>query len=103
MRDGTWKTIAMLMAIFVVRRDAVVQHSGRRWTFQKDVTGVLAPETELARRTGLVTGYPDGTFRPNERVTRAAFAKMIVIAVEAATPCGISPYGICERLERIGR
>ncbi|MBP8614293.1 MAG: S-layer homology domain-containing protein, partial [Firmicutes bacterium] len=28
---------------------------------------------------GVIAGYPDGTFRPEEAVTRAEFAKMIVV------------------------
>ncbi|MEO6456935.1 MAG: S-layer homology domain-containing protein, partial [Chloroflexia bacterium] len=31
---------------------------------------------------GVVTGYSDGTYRPNENVTRAQFAKMIVGAMD---------------------
>src|SRR5437588_6700528 len=30
---------------------------------------------------GVMTGYADGTFRPNENVTRAQFAKMLVVAM----------------------
>jgi len=30
---------------------------------------------------GVVTGYADGSFRPNENVTRAQFAKMLVVAM----------------------
>lgn len=50
-----------------------------------DVTGRLAGDILKAHEVGLVSGYPDGTFRPNLRVTRAAFAKMLVLAVEKAT------------------
>jgi len=37
---------------------------------------------------GVITGYADGTFRPNENVTRAQFAKMLVGALgwELVTP-----------------
>ncbi len=40
---------------------------------------------------GIVTGFPDGTFRPNDPVTRAQFAKMLVLTLglkpsSAATP-----------------
>ncbi|ADU50465.1 S-layer domain-containing protein [Thermaerobacter marianensis DSM 12885] len=61
-----------------------------------DVSGVLAGEIKAAHDAGLVDGYDDGTFRPNENVTRAAFAKFIVLAVEKATgqslPTGDEPF-----------
>lgn len=50
-----------------------------------DVSGVLAKEINAAADAELVSGYDDGTFRPNQNVTRAQFAKMIVRAVEKAT------------------
>lgn len=50
-----------------------------------DVSGVLSGDILNAHNVGLVDGYPDGTFRPHTDVTRAAFAKMIVLAVEQAT------------------
>lgn len=50
-----------------------------------DVTGTLAGDILKAHELGLVSGYPDGTFRPDLRVTRAAFAKMLVLAIEKAS------------------
>ena len=50
-----------------------------------DVDGVLAGDILKAHEVGLVDGFPDGTFRPDLKVTRAAFAKMLVLAVERAT------------------
>ncbi len=38
------------------------------------------PYVATAYRLGVINGYPDGTFRPNEPVTRAQAVKMIVIA-----------------------
>ena len=35
---------------------------------------------ETAVSHGVVSGYPDGTFRPNNSVTRGQLAKMIVLA-----------------------
>ena len=31
---------------------------------------------------GIVNGYPDGTFRPNNKISRAEFSKMIVTALQ---------------------
>lgn len=41
---------------------------------------------------GYVTGYPDGTFRPNNNVTRAEFIKMIVDAMGLPHSSGASPW-----------
>lgn len=39
-----------------------------------------SPFVETAARQGIVAGYPDGTFRPNEPVTRGQAVKMISVA-----------------------
>ncbi|PZN06210.1 MAG: hypothetical protein DIU69_13530, partial [Bacillota bacterium] len=44
----------------------------------------LAGEIRRAAELGLVRGFPDGRFRPQERVTRHQFAKMMVTAYERA-------------------
>lgn len=48
----------------------------------KDIVGTDY-ETAVARLTalGVIVGYPDGTFRPEQPVTRAEFAKIIVGAL----------------------
>jgi hypothetical protein len=47
---------------------------------------------DLANR-GVISGYPDGTFRPNNPVIRQQFAKMIVKALELPVSTGdISPF-----------
>lgn len=49
----------------------------------KDVpaTGWSAGPVGLAARIGLAGGYPDGTFHPGDKVTRAEFAAMLVKAL----------------------
>ena len=37
---------------------------------------------EVAVTNGIITGYPDGTFKPDKTVTRAEFSKMINSAVK---------------------
>lgn len=43
----------------------------------KDPQGWYNGVINAAVKNQLVNGYPDGTFRPNERITRGEFAKMI--------------------------
>lgn len=44
-----------------------------------------APEVAQAVQGGFVNGYPDGTFRPDETISRAEFVKMLTAAI------GLSP------------
>ena len=48
---------------------------------------------ETAVQRGYVTGYDDGTFRPNQPVTRAEFCKMLnnALGLSASRPPLISP------------
>jgi hypothetical protein len=55
-----------------------------------DITGHWANEDiKQAVKLGFVNGYPDGTFRPDEGVTRAEFTKMLMKALKPITK--ISP------------
>ena len=40
-----------------------------------------AKQIELLNEQGVVVGYPDGTFKPDENVTRAEFASMAIKAL----------------------
>ena len=40
---------------------------------------------EAAKTAGLISGYPDGTFRPNNLITRAEIAKLVVLGAGFAT------------------
>ena len=40
-----------------------------------------APQIKLLSEQGVVVGYPDGTFKPDENVTRAEFASMAIKAL----------------------
>lgn len=44
----------------------------------------VGPAADIARlaRRGVVTGFPDGTFRPEAAVTRAQFVKLLVLTLE---------------------
>ena len=52
-----------------------------------DIKGnVYKPEIEAAVNLGIISGFPDGTFRPNERVTREQAVSMITDALNAISP-----------------
>lgn len=40
-----------------------------------------APQIKLLSEQGVIVGYPDGTFKPDENVTRAEFASMAIRAL----------------------
>ena len=67
--------IAMLMVF-----SAVTQETAKA---ADDLTG-HAYEAEIRElmKLGVITGYKDGTIRPNQQVTRAEFAKMVVQSFE---------------------
>lgn len=56
-----------------------------------DVEGNWAAEAiEYLSREGILNGFPDGTFRPDEAVTRAQMAKLLVEAT------GLTPLALAE-------
>lgn len=56
-----------------------------------DIDGSWAKEVILAGvEAGYINGYGDGTFRPNEPVTRAQFAKMLNNAIGAKNAAAVS-------------
>ncbi|MGV2887926.1 S-layer homology domain-containing protein [Paenibacillus taichungensis] len=63
----------------------------------KDITGHWAESSILqALKKGYVSGYPDGNFLPNNKVTRAEFVKMTVSALDlkvgSASGSWYTPY-----------
>jgi methionine-rich copper-binding protein CopC len=65
----------------------------------KDLSGHWAEDVvlKLAAR-GIISGYPDGTFRPDNNVTRAEFAKMLVVALDLA-PDAAAAAGFADAAE----
>lgn len=49
-----------------------------------------------AYKLGIVSGYPDGSFKPKKNVTRAEAAKVLVSVIEPAMrkPYGLKPYNV---------
>ena len=63
---------------------AIAQSS--RSKFSDIGKNVYKPEIEAAANLGIVAGFPDGTFRPYQRVTREQAVSMITDALNAISP-----------------
>lgn len=46
-------------------------------------------DIEAAVRAGFVNGYPDGTFKPDNNISRAEFLKMVIAAIGAGTDADV--------------
>lgn len=58
-----------------------------------DTIGHWAQEPiERLAKDGIVSGFGDGTFRPDEPVTREQFVKMVAAAVDAHVRAGATPF-----------
>jgi hypothetical protein len=55
--------------------------------------GWATPSVETLLAEGLVAGFPDGTFRPDDPVTRAQFTKLLVLALGLGPGGGPVPFG----------
>ncbi|MFC4599568.1 InlB B-repeat-containing protein [Cohnella hongkongensis] len=72
-----------LQPIVVAAFDEGTQPSAGPGQSFGDIAGHWAEERiKLAVVTGIVSGYPDGTFRPNQTVTRAEFAVLLIKALD---------------------
>jgi hypothetical protein len=83
--DGTFRPNAGSTRAQIVKMVAL----GERWTLYTPTQPTFTdsgpgdwhfPYIEAAAAHGIVSGYPDGTFRPNSPVTRGQLCKMIVLA-----------------------
>ena len=48
--------------------------------------------TEYLRGNGVISGYPDNTFRPANNITRAEFIKLIVSALDLTSSDAVSSF-----------
>jgi hypothetical protein len=51
-----------------------------------------APYIEQLAGAGVIDGFPDGTFRPGDPVTRAQFVKMLALATGLRPAAGATPF-----------
>lgn len=55
-----------------------------------------APQIKLLSEQGVIIGYPDGTFKPDENVTRAEFASMAIKALGQQNTKVIQPVNFTD-------
>lgn len=79
--DRLWKRVVLVSALLGMAATAEVSANEAF----SDLKGSYA-QTEILRlvEAGIVSGYEDGTFRPEQAVTRAALAKILVLSLQLA-------------------
>lgn len=63
-------------------QDATAAGNSGTFTDAVDIASWAAESVEAVRSNGIVSGYPDGTFRPRANITRAEACHMIVNLVK---------------------
>ena len=89
------KLLAMVMAL-VMTMSLVSLASAKKLSDYSDsekVTSTYEAAVDLMTQAGVIAGYPDGTFKPQNNVTRAEMAKMIcysLLGADQAEKLGVS-------------
>ena len=65
-------TAALFAAFTITAANAFPDVSDNHWA---------APQIKILSEQGVIVGYPDGTFKPDDNVTRAEFASMAIKAL----------------------
>ncbi len=64
--------LLLIMCIPIVFAVSFSDLTNEHWAYE--------PIIEMANK-GILAGYPDGTFLPNKSITRAEFAKILVLSL----------------------
>jgi hypothetical protein len=84
------KTITSFLLLTIFLMGATSNSVGASPIFS-DIQGHWAEQTILAwADSGIINGFPDGTFQPNRDISRAQFARVVVNAFDLQRPSGIS-------------
>ncbi|KYG90419.1 hypothetical protein A0U40_05445 [[Bacillus] sp. KCTC 13219] len=81
----------------VVQPEVVTMHDGNiglRFTVEKFSTFTIIQVSEEGTHTAYIRGFEDGTFRPEENITRAQVARMIarILGYEEDTVINVAPF-----------
>lgn len=76
------KTVSAIMALVVIVTMLTIRAFATDINFS-DISGHWAEDTiNKWKEQGIISGYPDGTFKPDNPVTRAELAKIITLAFD---------------------
>ncbi|ULL17941.1 S-layer homology domain-containing protein [Paenibacillus sp. H1-7] len=78
------KKLALSMIVSAVVVPIAYQHNANASGLQDITDHWGRTQIEAAVKEGYVDGYPDGTFRPDQQVSRAEFLKLVVDALKFA-------------------
>ena len=81
---------AMVVSLSVCMANAFPDVSDNHWA---------APQIKLLSEQGVIVGYPDGTFKPDDNVTRAEFASMAIKALGQQNTKVIQPVNFTDITE----
>ncbi len=80
----TFKRIALILLAVAMLCSVIVPSSAT--VYLSDIQGHWAQEyIEYWVERGVIGGYPDGTFHPNQKITRAEACKVLTVAYEMPT------------------
>ncbi len=82
-------TLSILMTFGMMSNNVLAEE---KITFS-DISGHWAEQDiKKIASEGIISGYPDGTFKPDAPITRAEFAKIATLAFELVTDSDLSEY-----------
>ncbi len=91
MRRGGKLAVAVLGVLLLVLLTAVPAFAADRWTDITDMEWAQTYKITADEAASVAEGYPDGSFRPQQDVTRGQFAKMAVDGLGLTTTHPLSP------------
>ncbi|MDX9917714.1 MAG: S-layer homology domain-containing protein [Gudongella sp.] len=88
-RNYNKKLFSVILALVMV-----IGTMGMSFAAMPDIAGTpIEPAVERLVGLGVLTGYPDGTFRPNEPITRAEYATIVYKATQLTMIPGATGFG----------
>ena len=81
------KKIVILITVFALLLTSMAYGANVGFTDVKENDWFYDVLNEVVDR-GIIDGYPDGTFKPQNNITRAEFTKVIVVALELKIVAG---------------
>ncbi len=96
--DGTFRPYdpinrAETVKVILLALGIPVTNDGSTLFFDTDGNAWYAPYLRTAKRLGIIRGYPDGSFRPNQTINRVELLKVFLESSGVNIPyCNYAPY-----------